>query len=260
VNPGRLIVFAPVKGGSGATVLAANVTHQVRSLVKGPVLLTDFDITSGVLSFMLRISHQYNVTDALTNADQMDRTLWASLVVEQDGLDYLLSPERPEPAHIERYPVQDLLEFAPSIYEVVVVDLGGVCEPMSMATLSAAQEIHLVCTSDLPSLYMMRRTIPLIEELGYGRDQIHVIVNRVPRRPELSQADMEKIFRASVHVTFPDEPAAVQKVLREGEPVAAGTDLRRAINKFVRDTIGKPTEEQGGTLGVRALKELLGRV
>jgi len=155
---------------------------------------------------MLRISHQYNVTDALTNADQMDRTLWASLVVEQDGLDYLLSPERPEPAHIERYPVQDLLEFAPSIYEVVVVDLGGVCEPMWMATLSAAQETHLVCTSDLPSLYMMRRTIPLIEELGYGRDQIHVIVNRVPRRPELSQADMEKIFRASVHVTFPDDP------------------------------------------------------
>lgn len=58
----------------------------------------------------------------------------------------------------------------------------------------------------------------------------------------------------------PTTPPAVQKVLREGEPVAAGTDLGRAINKFVRDTIGKPTEEQGGTLGVRALKELLGRV
>ena len=255
---GRLVVFAPVKGGSGATVLAANVAHQVKRLVKGPVLLADFDVTSGVLSFMLRASHQYDVTDALSNADQMDRTLWSSLVVEQDGLDYLLAPERPEPALIEPYPVQALLEFARSIYEVVVVDLGGVCESMSMATLSAAQEIYLVCSSDLPALYMMRRTIPLVEELGYGRDRIHVIVNRVPGRSELSQADMEKIFRASVHATFPDEPAAVHKALREGEPLAGGTDLGRAINKFVQDIVGKPDEQEGGTFGVRALKELLG--
>lgn len=258
VNRGRLVVFAPVKGGSGATVLAANFAHQVKRLVKGPVLLADLDLTSGVLSFMLRASHQYDVTDALSNADQMDRTLWGSLVVERDGLDYLLAPERPEPAIIEPYPVQALLEFTRSIYEVVVVDLGGVCESMSMATLSAAQEIYLVCSSDLPSLYMMRRTIPLVEELGYSRDQIHVIVNRVPRRSELAQGDMEKIFRASVHATFPDEPAAVQKALREGEPLSAGSELGRSIHKFAQDIVGKPVEQDGGGFGVRALKELLG--
>ena len=255
---GRLIVFAPVKGGSGATTLAANVAHRIKDAVDGPVLLADFDVTSGVLSFMLRATHQYNVTDALGNADQMDRTLWGSLVVARDGLDYLLAPERPEPALIEPYPVQALLEFARSMYEVVVVDLGGVCESMSMATLSAAQEIYLVCSSDLPSLYMMRRTIPLVEELGYGRDQIHVVVSRVTRRSELSQADMEKIFRASVHATFPDEPSAVQQALREGEPLPGGSDLGRAIGKFVHNIVGESRENEAGTFGVRAFKELLG--
>ena len=254
---GQLLVFAPVKGGSGATTLAANVAFEVRREIKGKVLLADFDVTQGVLAFTLRINHQYDVTDALRHAGEMDRALWGSLVVERSGLDVLLAPERPEPALIEPYPVQAVIEYARTIYDVVVIDLGGVCESMSMAALSASQEINLVCSSDLPSLYMMRRTIPLIEELGYGRDQIQVVVNRVPRHQELSVSDMEKIFRATVRATFPEDRDAVARALREGTTLAEGSELNRSIRKFVKDFAGTPAEEVRGGFGMGALKELL---
>jgi pilus assembly protein CpaE len=254
---GRLIVFAPVKGGSGASTLAANVAYQVNQQIDGKVLLADFDVTQGVLSFTLRVNHQYAVTDALRHAGEMDRKLWGSLVVEKKGVDLLLAPERPEPALIEPYPVQAVLEHARNIYDVVVVDLGGVCESMSMATLSAAQDIYLVCSAGLASLYMMRRTIPLVEELGYSRDHIHVVVNQLPRRAELSLGDMEKIFRASVHATFPEDRAAVSIALREGNTLPDSSDLSRAVGKFVRDFVGNAPPQERVGFGVRALKELL---
>ena len=254
---GRLIVFAPVKGGSGASTLAANVAYQLKSQIAGKVLLADFDVTQGVLSFTLRVNHQYAVTDALHHIGEMDRKLWGSLVVERKGVDLLLAPERPEPALIEPYPVQAILEYARGIYDIVVVDLGGVCESMSMATLSAAQDVYLVCSGDLPSLYMMRRTIPLVEEMGYSRDQIRVVVNRLPRRSELSVSDMEKIFRASVHATFPEDRAAVMTALRDGDTVTDNSDLSVAVRKFVKDFVGKATQPERGGFGVRALKELL---
>jgi pilus assembly protein CpaE len=254
---GRLIVFAPVKGGSGASTLAANVAYQVKSQISGKVLLADFDVTQGVLSFTLRVNHQYAVTDALHHAGEMDRKLWGSLVVERKGVDLLLAPERPEPALIEPYPVQAILEHARNMYDVVVVDLGGVCESMSMATLSAAQDIYLVCSGDLPSLYMMRRTIPLVEEMGYSRDQIRVVVNRLPRRSELSLSDMERIFRASVHATFPEDRPAVLAALRDGDTIADNSDLSTAVRKFVKDLVGQAPQADSGGFGIRALKELL---
>lgn len=254
---GRLIVFAPVKGGSGASTLAANVAFQVKKQTDGKVLLADFDVTQGVLSFTLRVNHQYAVTDALHHIGEMDRKLWESLVVSHKGVDLLLAPDRPEPALIEPYPVQAILEHARNMYDVVVVDLGGVCESMSMATLSAAQDVYLVCSGDLASLYMMRRTIPLVEEMGYSRDQIRVVVNRLPRRSELSLSDMEKIFRASVHATFPEDSAAVLTALRDGDTVADNSDLSGAVRKFVKDFVGKAPQRESGGFGVRALRELL---
>ena len=100
-------------------------------------------------------------------------------MVQRESVDLLLAPERPEPAIVEPQPVQEVLEYSCGAYDYVVVDLGSVCESMSMATLSVADSIYLVCSSDLGSLFMMRRSIPLIEEMGYSRGRSN---GGIPRR------------------------------------------------------------------------------
>ena len=257
-SKGRLLAFAPVKGGSGASTISANIAYQIHRASMGRVLLADFNIAAGITSFLLRITHQYSVLDALRHAGEIDAALWSSLVVQRDGIDLLLAPERPEPAIIEPQPVQAVLEHARAIYDYVVVDLGSVCGSMSMATLSVSDSIYLVCSSDLASLFMMRRTIPLIEELGYTRDHIKILVNRVGARAEVSLSDMEKIFRASVHATFPPDTSAVQKALREGVPLAENCELSKSLCNFVKETLGNESRVAPRTFGVRALKELLG--
>jgi len=253
---GRLVVFVPVKGGSGATTIACNVAYQIHKASKGRVLLADFSLVAGVVSFFLRASHPYNALDALKHAGQLDAALWGSLVADRNGLDILLAPERPEPSLIEPYAVQEVLEYARSSYDYVVVDLASICEPVSMATLPVAHIIHLVCGSDLPSLFMMRRTIPLVEELGYGREQIRILVNRMERRADLSTADMEKIFRASVHTSFPDDAQGVARALRDGVPLADNSDLGKTVSKYVATIVGSDAGAPSRSSGVNALKEL----
>lgn len=256
-NHGRILAFMPVKGGSGATTIACNIAHQIHRVGKRRVLLADLNVTAGVISFLFRISHPYSTMDAIKHSSQLDPSLWASLVAERNGMDILLAPERPEPALVEPDPVQQVLEYARSVYDYVIADLGGVCEPVSMSTMSMATTIHLICGSDLPSLFMMRRTIPLTEELGFGREQIRLLVNRVERRSELSVSDMEKIFRAPVHSTFPEDEAAVSRALRDGVPVADNTDLGKAFERFVKGLLGVDAGAAPRSSGVRALKELL---
>ena len=149
------------------------------------------------------------------------------------------------------------MEFARSAYDYVVVDLGGVWEMPSLATLPLASTVYLVCAGDMPSLYLMRRSILMLEESGYSRDQMRILVNRIEKRSELTLADMEKIFRASVDATFPDDPQAVHRALRDGAMLADNSPLGKSIAHFakgfssVENSMAKPQ-------GMRALKELLG--
>lgn len=249
---GRIHVFAPVKGGSGATTLAYTAAFQIRKQAGGAVLLADLHLVGGVVGFLAKLRPAYSAVDALKHASQLDESVWKSLVSEKEGVDILAAPDRPEPAIIEPYPVQELLEFARGLYDHVVVDLGGVLDPLGMTAINASDETNLVCSTDMTSLFLMRRMIPVLEEMGRRRDQINVLVNRTDRKRELSADELEKIFRASIHRTFPDDPVAVEKAQREGEPLPETSDLGRTIRSYVQGILGAagaaPTSSRLGAL------------
>ena len=255
---GRLLAFAPVKGGSGATTLACTAAFQIQRETNQRVLLADLSLSAGVISFLLRLRTQYTLIDALRHSSQIDEALWKSLVTPHQGVDVLVAPERPEPALIEPYPVEALLEFARSLYDWVIIDLETVCDALGLIAVNAADQIYLVCSTDMPSLFLMRRTIPLLEEMGRTRDQIHVLVNRLDRRAALSIEDMEKIFRATVAATFPEDASGVQRALRDGAAVAENSDLGKRTRQFVAELLGKKPKPVGGALG--AFRSLLGGV
>jgi len=253
---GRLIVFAPVKGGAGSTTIATNVAYALQRESHARVLLADMNLAAGIVAFLLRLQTPYSVLDALRHSSQLDDALWKSLVVAHEGVDILAAPERPEPALIEPFPAEEMFEFCRSMYDYVIVDLGGICEGLGLTAATAADSINLVCSTDMPSLFMMRRTIPLLEETGRSRDQINVLVNRLERRSDLSTEDMEKIFRASVHASFPEDSSAVMRAQREGSLVADSTELGKSVRCFVRSLIGAKPKEAAGALG--ALRQLWG--
>ncbi len=254
---GCIHVFAPVKGGSGATTLAYTTAFQIRKQSGGSVLLADLHLVGGVIGFLAKLRPAYSAVDALKHASQLDESVWKSLVSEKGGVDILAAPDRPEPALIEPYPVQELLEFTRGLYDHVVVDLGGVIDPLGMTAINASDETNLVCSTDMTSLFLMRRMIPVLEEMGRRRDQLNVLVNRTDRKRELSNEELEKIFRASIHRTFPDDPIAVEKAQREGEPLPETSDLGKTIRSYVQGILGaEGAMPASSRLG--ALKQLWG--
>lgn len=254
---GKVHIFAPVKGGSGATTIAYSSAYQIRKQTGGRVLLADLHLVGGVIAFLAKLRPAYSAIDALKHANRLDEGVWASLISKKNDVDILAAPDRPEPALIEAYPVQELLEFARGIYDHVVVDLGGVMDPVGMTAVSAASEVNLVCSTDMTSLFLMRRTVPVLEELGRRRDLINILVNRTDRKRQLSPAELEKIFRASIHCMFPDDPLAVQKAQRDGEALPETSELGKSIRAYVKGLLGPQiASEDGGRLG--ALKQLWG--
>jgi pilus assembly protein CpaE len=252
---GKLYVFVPAKGGSGATTSACNVANAISRVTQKKVLLADFDTNAGTVSFVFKLSHNYSLLDALQHSHQLDESLWGSLISSRAGLDILAAPERPHTPPIEPYRVHECLEYARSVYECVVVDLPSIAEKISIATLNEADQIFLVADPELPSLFLARKTLSLLEELGFNKEQVRVVVNRFHKREDLTLADMEKIFRFPVYATFPNDYSSVRRSLTEGKPILENCDLGTAYRRFAEALLGNAEKARKKTpiLGLKAI-------
>lgn len=253
-NRGRLLAFVPAKGGSGTTTLAATVAHMLARLTEKRVLLADFDLTQGTINFLFKLTHNYSLLDGIKHSHQLDESLWGSLVATRRNLDILPAPEKPYTLPIEPYRVHECIEYARSAYEYLVIDLPAIYEKVSFATLNEADQIYLVANSELPTLFLARKTLALLEEMGFQKEQIRVLVNRLAKREELTLADMEKIFRFPIHATFPSDYPNVRRALTEGKPVEDGSDLGAACRKFAEGIVGvgKEVKKKGSLVGLKS--------
>lgn len=252
---GRMIAFVSAKGGSGATTIASNVAYMACRVTRKKVLLADFDLAAGTISFSFKLNHNYSLLDGLQHSHQLDESLWGSLVASRNGFDILPAPERPSSPPIELYRVHECLEYARSMYDCVVVDLASISEKLSLATLNEADQICLVANPELPTLFLARKTLVLLQELGFHKDQLRVLVNRLDRRADLTLGDMESIFRFPIHATFPNDSSAVRRSLTEGKPVADNSDLGVACRKFAENLFGlrKDSRKKDSLVGLKAL-------
>lgn len=241
---GQLIAFVGAKAGYGATTLAYNTAYALRAANR-KVLLADFDLLGGTISFALKLNHNYSLLDGIRHSDQLDTALWNALIGNAGGLDVMPAPDKPEAMTFEGHRVHEVLEYARVMYELVVVDLPSAYERISIATLGDADQVFIVCTPELPSLHMTRKCIAFLDQMGFSRDRFRVLVNRTTRRDELSREDMEKVFNFPVYFGFPDDYQTVHRALTAGRPAPSNCDLGRQVTRFSQSLAPLENAEAG---------------
>ena len=247
---GKTYGFLGVKPGQGVTTVAANFAASLSQNGKRRVLLLDFDLTGGTISFSWRVTHSYTVNDAVQHAERLDESLWAALVANRNGVDILLSPD---PNDVQRFQPDDfgrLVEFTRSQYESIVLDIPGAYTPEAKALLPSCDQIMVVCNPELPSLHLTRRCIANLEHEGFSKDQISLILNRLSKRGELGPQDMERVFNFPISKVLPEDESAVHRALTAGKPLSESSELGKELAAFAKTISGKAQEEKKKAAGL----------
>jgi len=231
-NPGTVVVFSSAKPGAGASTIAIQTAFALQRACGKRVLLADLDLMGGTIGFHLKLNHGRSAIQALESADQLTCSLWSTLVAASEGIDVLPAPDAPFAGGIDSSRLHAVIEFARVNYEWVLVDVPVVFQRLSLMAIAESDRAFLVSTSELPSLHLARKAVHLLDQLGFPKDRVQIMMNRVAKRDELGAPEIEKLFDCNVHSRIPNDYFSLHRSVTLGQPVDGHSELGKAITSL----------------------------
>ncbi len=232
----QVFSFLPSKAGVGTSTIALNTAKAISRLPETNTLLTDFDLNSGMLRFMLKLDNPYCVTDAAEHALDMDESLWPTMVTSLESLDVLHAGKLNPDFRIEPAQIRHLLEFFRRNYRALCVDLSGNLEKYSLEIMHESRRVFLVCTPEITSLHLAREKYLYLKQLDLG-ERVSVLLNRCQKRSLITPQQIEQLLGLPVHMTFPNDYQGVQRALTEGRWVDPQGDLGKQFTTLAQSVV-----------------------
>ncbi len=243
---GKVMGFLSAKGGCGATTIACHTAAQLGRQDKR-VLLADLDLDAGMIRFLMKSKSPYSVLDALNNLHRLDASYWNALISNgMPGLEIIAAPQalasKQQPNQEQ---MQNMLTFCRGQYDFTIVDLGRSLNLTAMNSLEEIDETYLVTTLDVPALHQSKQIIQTLSGVGYGRERLRLVLNRMPQRLDVTPDELEKMMSLPVFATLPNDYPSLYESYSEGSLLPPNSRLGKELNRMAMKA-GGIEEEKGG--------------
>lgn len=234
----QIFAFLPSKAGVGTSTVALNVSAAMARRQDMHVLLSDFDLNSGMMRFMLKLQNEYCIIDAVEHSLQVDEHLWPQLVTSLDGLDVLHAGRCNPNFRVEGTQIRSLIDFMRRNYQALCFDLSGNLERYSIEIMQDCKRILLVCTPEIPSLHLAREKMHFLR--GFDLDtRVSVILNRTQKKAVFTKEQVEELLGTPVMATFPNDYPGVTRAVTSGTMVEKNSDLGKAFTHFAHELLDR---------------------
>lgn len=243
---GKVFGFFSAKGGCGATTIACHTAVELTRQTNMETLLADFDMDAGLVGFLMKSKSPYSILDAMSNTHRLDMNYWRALI--SNGVPRLQVIRAPGATLGREKPRQEdlrtVLRFVRFQYDWTIVDLGRGLNPLVLGGLEEADEAFLVTTLDVPALHQAKQIVQTLLDHGYGRARLRMILNRVPRNPDVMPSELEKLLGISAYSMLPDDYASIYEAYADGQLLSPNTNLGRQLARLAAKLAG--VNEQTG--------------
>jgi pilus assembly protein CpaE len=253
--------FLPAKPGVGSSTIAMNVSAALAREPNMRVLLSDLDLTCGMIRFLLRLPQELSIVDALSRAAEMDISLWPQLVSHREGFDILHSGSVNPQAYLDPAQVQGLVDFARGAYNALFFDMSGNMERHSIQVMLESRRVFLVCNPEPGSLFLAKEKIEFLHSLGLS-ERLSVILNRADQALAMPAGRVEPFLGVPVAAQFSDDTFWVNVAISGastlvGNGKGKNSKLARQYRAFARGLLRASSGAGGGVLAQEIAREML---
>lgn len=219
----HLTAVINAKGGSGASVIAANLAHILAVTTDCRTALLDLDIQFGALPMYFNLTPHNGLVRALELVETLDPVaLEGYIQAHRSGLDVLASlPEDlVSPAEVPESRMETLLQVMGQAYDNLVVDLPRWVGGSTGVVLERADRVFVVVEQSIAHLRDAKRLIGMLRrEINISDARVTIVLNRYDKRNAVTLGDVRDALPKQDIVTLPNDFRRVAESVNAGSPL-----------------------------------------
>jgi pilus assembly protein CpaE len=229
---GRLLCVLGPKGGSGKTLVSANLSVALAGIGQR-VAIVDLDLQFGDVGLCMGIGPERTIYDLTQAGGTLDSDkLDAYLATHESGVRVLLAPTRPDQASsITVELIRDIYSALRATYDYVIVDTPPGFTAEVIASIDASTDLVVVGMLDSLSLKNTKLGLETLELMGYGSDAVKLVLNRAHSRVGISQSDVVAVLGGEPDVYVPSD-REIPRAVNEGVPIVLAKPDSEAAAAF----------------------------
>ncbi len=220
----RLIAVHSLRGGTGCSSLAVNLSLGLVEIWQSPTILLDLAMTAGQIALMLNAPLKRTWADlARFSAGNIDMEAISSIINQHEsGLSFIPAPTLPsEAAPLEKEMLKTTLGMLRREFSYIVADLPHDFSDMTLSVLDEADLILLLVAPEMASVRAAVAALDTYTKLGYPPEKINLILNAVVPRSGLSKEKIESALSLPITVTFPYLADKFVHAINYGKPLVS---------------------------------------
>jgi len=244
---GQVAVFFSCHGGSGSSMLAANVA-SVAAETGRQSCIVDLDLQLGDVLTLLDLEGGCPMSKIAADMENFDWDMLSPLLARHKSGLAAMS----QVGHIEELSELDpgriptFLRYLQEHFTITVVDGLRDFSDHALAAMDVASRIVLVLTQDVAAIRGARIRLDLLKRLGYSDEKFQVLLNRFDPKNKLSLEHVSEALGLPISITVPNDFRLVHqsitagRTLKEMNPQAK---ITMAVDKAARDILDLPEPE-----------------
>lgn len=242
VQASRIVAVINAKGGTGASLIAANLAIGLSMASKTPTLLIDLNLNSGgsqgSLLSLEREAESRHLGTLLRGAINVN-TLENELIKQDRGEVHLLAAP----------PVTSLTMFRPEqIYELLLVGNAlyrNIVLDVSQPRLNEVMGVAIDCASTvlpvvIPDIVSLQATSHLLQDIranDFSLSKFELMLNMANLSQDLAPEDIggyfQELLKRPLTLTLPYAPAEVIRSINRGVPILHKCKNEALVNSLV---------------------------
>jgi pilus assembly protein CpaE len=237
---GRVLAVTGVRGGSGASSIAANLAWHFGVTLRHHTVLVDPDLHRGNAAYLLNVHPGEGLRAALESPERIDTLLAERAAQPAAERLHVLAGETPL-ATLPTYAdgaADALVDALRKRYNFIILDVPFAPVPLYRDLLDKAHQRILVMEPSLVSLRDVLRLSAMPPTASQSQAPL-LLLNRLGLPGGLTRRQVEEGLKRKLDMVLPDMPRQLRAAANLGEPAIVTTAAyRKAIAELGRSVAG----------------------
>lgn len=237
-NNKKIISIFSNKGGIGKTTMAVNLALEIANITKEPTVLVDFNSQFGDVSTFLNIKTDFGISYLLHNKEKINKYFLSTVLPKYKNtslsvLSDSFNIEGIKDISLEN--IQDIIDALKTTFSYIIIDMTNAFDVKTIKLFDNSESILFPIVANMPNIRNGQRCLDFFEKIGYNKDKIKIILNRVVKNEEITAETIETTLNRKIYAKIQNDYFTVMMAINRGvgiEDVSPNSDLAKSFQNL----------------------------